>query len=250
MSQPWESTQDAGRPSLTATGDQLKEQYAKGMRGFAQGKLAGIDLSYIQLSDANFFGADLHNANLCGADLRRANLGQANLSGAILDGANLSDAYLTDANLNNADFRDVVRDRPSLAPATALVPQPPSALSAAPASPTTRFCMYCGAMLPAQATFCVTCGRAQATVPDVQTPAPLSSPWPNADSSPATPLTNAVSDPSGLGSPLRFVWTGLGGALAAFGILASLVPVSFAGLLFWSAIGRAAFRAWVRHHTR
>jgi uncharacterized protein YjbI with pentapeptide repeats len=56
-----------------------------------------VDISGINLKDAN-----LENADLRGAKLRKANLKNANLSGANLRDANLSDANLTNADLNSA----------------------------------------------------------------------------------------------------------------------------------------------------
>ncbi len=184
VSQPWESSQDAAAQprydsasqqtapdaALTATADQLRGYYAGGARVFAQWNLAGVDLSNTQLADTNFFGADLRGANLSGADLSRANLGQANLSRATLAGVNLSDAFLDGADLTGADMADVIRDRPS--PPVAAPPPPrfsmppaPSMPLTAPAPVTSRFCIFCGTAMPANAAFCPNCGQTQPAMP-------------------------------------------------------------------------------------
>ena len=75
------------------------------------GKLAGVNLSSVNIQNANLSGADLRNANLSGANLKNTNLTEAdltgaNLSGTILENANLSKTALQDANLSKAKFQD------------------------------------------------------------------------------------------------------------------------------------------------
>lgn len=77
--------------------------------------LDGASLSFALLIDASMIGvrlvdAILSNANLFGADLTngvvgRADLRQANLIGAIFTGATLQQSNLIDANLTDADLR-------------------------------------------------------------------------------------------------------------------------------------------------
>jgi uncharacterized protein YjbI with pentapeptide repeats len=72
-------------------------------------RLGGVNLSQIDLSEANLRGADLCGVNLSGAnldkiDLNEANLREANLTGASLSRSNLSNARLGQANLENADI--------------------------------------------------------------------------------------------------------------------------------------------------
>jgi uncharacterized protein YjbI with pentapeptide repeats len=74
--------------------------------------LNGVDFHMANLSGANFYGANLSGANLIGAnltsallwsaDLSRANLTLANLSNADLSEANLSKAFLIKTNLTGA----------------------------------------------------------------------------------------------------------------------------------------------------
>lgn len=69
---------------------------------------AGADLSYTDLSGADFQDADLSNTNLAGADLSGSNLTNADLSGANLENANLTNALLNDANLSTANLVNAV----------------------------------------------------------------------------------------------------------------------------------------------
>nr|VFK67955.1 MAG: Pentapeptide repeat-containing protein [Candidatus Kentron sp. UNK]VFK73034.1 MAG: Pentapeptide repeat-containing protein [Candidatus Kentron sp. UNK] len=79
-----------------------------------KGKLAGVDLTGVDLSEANLEDADLSEAKLWDADLSEANLRNAtilkagfqnaNLSKADFDGADLSGARLQKANLSGTNF--------------------------------------------------------------------------------------------------------------------------------------------------
>ena len=62
--------------------------------------LAGANLGYANLEDADLASASLRGANLKDANLEGANLKDANLEGASLRGANLKDANLEGANLD------------------------------------------------------------------------------------------------------------------------------------------------------
>ena len=71
---------------------------------FSHTEMVAIDLSYAELSNANFERAilpraNLENADLSGANFFHANLKGANLRNAILTGANLMHANLEDANM-------------------------------------------------------------------------------------------------------------------------------------------------------
>lgn len=71
----------------------------------------GANFSRMDLSKTDLLGADLRDANLVetwliGADLYKANLEGANLRGAVLIGANLSGVNLSKALLMEADFSD------------------------------------------------------------------------------------------------------------------------------------------------
>jgi hypothetical protein len=83
-------------------------------------KLAGVNISEINLSRANLcftnmFRTNLSEANLTGVNLVQANLSEANLTGtnlikaalqyASLSGANLQNANLSGANLQNANLK-------------------------------------------------------------------------------------------------------------------------------------------------
>ncbi|MDB9452911.1 pentapeptide repeat-containing protein [Dolichospermum circinale CS-541/06] len=64
-----------------------------------------LDLTKVNISGFNLYGANLKGANLFGADLREANLAGAVLIGANLISAKLTGAKLIRANLTEADFR-------------------------------------------------------------------------------------------------------------------------------------------------
>ena len=69
-------------------------------------KLRDANLSGAKLSKANFSDADLSNANLSDADLSFANLRFANILNANLSGAKLLYANLSEAKLSSADFSE------------------------------------------------------------------------------------------------------------------------------------------------
>ena len=60
--------------------------------------MRGANLERADLTDADFYRADLSGANLCSADFNKANLTGANLSGAVVKRANFLKANLSDAN--------------------------------------------------------------------------------------------------------------------------------------------------------
>jgi uncharacterized protein YjbI with pentapeptide repeats len=64
----------------------------------------GADLRLLDLTGANLTGADLRAASLDGADLREADLSGARFHDANLTGANLSEADLSGAELNKTDL--------------------------------------------------------------------------------------------------------------------------------------------------
>ena len=64
-------------------------------------KLAGADLSYLNLS-----GSNLTNGDLRGANLRRCDLTGVKLKGANLSGADLTAVLVTQAQLNEAASLD------------------------------------------------------------------------------------------------------------------------------------------------
>lgn len=96
--------------------NQWREKYIDIQPDLRKASLFGADLSAINLSNANFFEADLRSANLKGSNLSEANflradLRQANFSGSDLSGAHFHEAILSDANLSGAilsgaDLRD------------------------------------------------------------------------------------------------------------------------------------------------
>jgi nitric oxide dioxygenase len=71
--------------------------------------LAGVDLSFADLTGADLTNADLSGANLKGTNLADADLRWANLTGADLQWADLRNAQLDGANLSGivADFASV-----------------------------------------------------------------------------------------------------------------------------------------------
>jgi hypothetical protein len=82
--------------------DAVEELRARGW--LESGVLAGINLGYVHLQNADLFRADLSRVDLRQADLRWANLSLANLGGARLARANLSQADFSQANLRGADL--------------------------------------------------------------------------------------------------------------------------------------------------
>jgi hypothetical protein len=68
--------------------------------------LAGLNLSQIDLVEADLAGQNLRCANLEGASLAGADLRRANLTGANLAGANLARAMLAGAQLRGATYDD------------------------------------------------------------------------------------------------------------------------------------------------
>ena len=76
--------------------------------------LIGADLRGAVLTGANLYGADLTEANLILANLTEADLTGANLTGAYLILANLTGAYLILANLTGADLTEAVLFRANL----------------------------------------------------------------------------------------------------------------------------------------
>jgi hypothetical protein len=75
---------------------------------------SGIDLQWVDLRGASFFGTILEGANLSHADLREASLFGAILRTARLEGANLSRANLTAANVSGADLYRAILDGATL----------------------------------------------------------------------------------------------------------------------------------------
>lgn len=70
--------------------------------------LAGADLSRAVLQDANLLFADLSGANLSNATLARTNMRGVDLTGANLFGANLLDADLQGAILTEVNWDNAV----------------------------------------------------------------------------------------------------------------------------------------------
>ena len=68
-------------------------------------RLAGADLSGLNLGEARLDRADLTDVNLSGAILLRANLSEARLRGADLSGANLTGARLLHSDFSNANLQ-------------------------------------------------------------------------------------------------------------------------------------------------
>ena len=90
-----------------ASAEQLKKQYAAGVRHFDGAKLAnadlsGADLRNVSLTDADLTGANLEHADLTGANLEHADLADANLQGALLLRSKLRAANFENADLSRA----------------------------------------------------------------------------------------------------------------------------------------------------
>lgn len=110
------------KPKVTRKLDShgLLTAYANGKRNFAELDLSSIDLQQANLSTAKFcsakldktnfqkanlFSTDLSRASLKRTNLREANLSKADLNHADLEGADLRNANFSDADLNNANLR-------------------------------------------------------------------------------------------------------------------------------------------------
>lgn len=93
---------------------ELVSQYTAGKRDFTSielsavdlrnANLKGADLSYAELGKADLSGANLRGVDLSYANLNEANLSGANLRGAILIGTDLRHAELDAADLREADY--------------------------------------------------------------------------------------------------------------------------------------------------
>jgi uncharacterized protein YjbI with pentapeptide repeats len=97
--------------------DQLEKLYSAGISDFTGVKLAGANLSNLNLVEANLTGMDLTGANLANVRVHGATLGRDQLeklyaagirdfTGVKLRGANLSNLDLVDANLTDADLSE------------------------------------------------------------------------------------------------------------------------------------------------
>ncbi|PPT07863.1 serine/threonine kinase [Geitlerinema sp. FC II] len=87
------------------TAEELKTNYFKGRRDFANRNLSGADLQRFNLEGVNFNESKLVKTNLRGANLHKADLSQAGMNHAILRDADLSDAFMSYCNLAGADLR-------------------------------------------------------------------------------------------------------------------------------------------------
>jgi Pentapeptide repeats (8 copies) len=72
--------------------------------GMKRPNLRGADLSYLNLTGANLYGAALDNVDLSYATMSGANLNRATLNDANLHRANLSGAYLGESELSGANL--------------------------------------------------------------------------------------------------------------------------------------------------
>ena len=77
---------------------------------FSNEKLSFINLSKLNLAQANFYNANLTGAILEDTNLNNANLSKADLSGTRLDGANLSHSDLSGADLSDTNLRYTALD--------------------------------------------------------------------------------------------------------------------------------------------
>ncbi|MGC9502318.1 protein kinase domain-containing protein [Baaleninema sp.] len=87
------------------TAEELKTDYFKGRRDFANRNLSGADLQRFNLEGANFNESKLVKTNLRGANLHKADLSQTGMNHAVLRDADLSDAFMSYCNLAGADLR-------------------------------------------------------------------------------------------------------------------------------------------------
>ena len=83
--------------------EELLQSYSQGERYFGYLNLAGVDLSYQDLTGIHLASANLSGADLTGTELGGASLWDANLSNCKLVDANLSAACLNNASLARAD---------------------------------------------------------------------------------------------------------------------------------------------------
>jgi uncharacterized protein YjbI with pentapeptide repeats/predicted nucleic acid-binding protein len=85
--------------------------------------LSGLDLSLLELNDANFEEADLKNVNFSGANLRnavfkRADLSGANLRRADLENADFSESVMQGSNLGGANIQNANFEKAKLSKST------------------------------------------------------------------------------------------------------------------------------------
>src|SRR5262249_46425693 len=118
--------------------------------------------------------------------------------------------------LDGVDMTDVIKDRPSEQVARgSRAPFPPGASAS-------RFCIFCGAPLPAEALFCARCGRPQPQVTGSLPLAPLSYPV-----AATTPLQQALS-------PIQTSSTFVGISPSATGSIIATIANAGAVLAFFA----------------
>lgn len=93
-------TQEKLKEILVSHSKWLKYEYGGGKKA----NLSNVDLSCINLCNADLRGANLCGANLCNANLYGANLFGADLSNSSLRGTDLRHADLSNSSLFNADL--------------------------------------------------------------------------------------------------------------------------------------------------
>ena len=93
------------QPNLCLAGMDFSFNYNLSSINFSRVNLYGAYLSFTDLSCANLLGANLSYSDLFCADLSCANLADANLSYANLSCTNLYMASLSYSNLKNTDLR-------------------------------------------------------------------------------------------------------------------------------------------------
>lgn len=98
----WRRNNPGEKPKLA--GEDLSEMDLTGVN-LAEADLREAELFQADLTEANLKMADMGKADLAGADLRGAALYKADLSGACLIEVNLTGASLGAANLSGADLR-------------------------------------------------------------------------------------------------------------------------------------------------
>lgn len=91
----------------------IKHHNSKKTSSDTENDFINADLSGVNFSNKNLFGADFTNADLSGANLSHANLQNAvlinaNLSSTNLSGANLKGADLTNAKLDGANTKGTI----------------------------------------------------------------------------------------------------------------------------------------------
>lgn len=85
-----------------------------GMHFYEEFDMSGMDLSFVDFTDAYLYGANLSGSDLTSADFSGACMSEANLNGAKIDNVNFNKAYMRCATLTGAKINHSLFDGANL----------------------------------------------------------------------------------------------------------------------------------------